>query len=945
MKRALKGWLVGSLVLGSIAWAGPAAAQIVWPQPILTQVVSGVSDPVHIAHAGDGSGRLFIVERAGRIRIYQNGSLLSTPFLDITSRTSVGGERGLLSVAFPPGYETNGRFYVFYTQAVGGDLVIARYHVTANPNVANASSEEILLIIEHSSATNHNGGQLAFSPTDGYLYISTGDGGNTPAEAQNLSGLLGKLLRIDVESGAVPYAIPPDNPFLLTGGARQELWARGLRNPWRFAFDQANGDLYLADVGQNSWEEVDVQRDTSLGGENYGWNIMEGLHCYQVATCNQAGLTLPVLEYSSTGSDCAIMGGVVYRGSAYPRMQGVYFYADYCTGKIWGLQHDGTTWQSSLLTTFGSFAALTSFGEGEDGSIYFTDSAGGAIYRITDNVATTADMRVTMAASPSTATVGQPVTLTATVTNLGGATATGVTLNETLATGPTIGTITASQGNCSRVNQAVTCALGTLANGASATVAVVLTPAAAGTLTNTATVSATQSDPNTANNNASLATPVISPSADLAVSLTDSPDPVAVNETLTYTVTVTNNGPSAATGVTMTDTLPAGVTFVSATPSQGSCSGTNTVTCSLGSLGIGVTATTTIRVTAPGAVGTLTATASVSAGQPDPNSGNNNTTASTSVVLPSPLTNISTRAFVGTGSDAAVGGFIISGTGTKQVLIRGFGPTLADFGVAGALANPTLELSWDDDNNPNTPAIVVLTNDDWGLPLAQCSAPVVACGTPQAIADTGMSADSYAPSNPNRGLDAAVLLTVPPGTYTATLRGVSNGTGVGLIGVDDVDSNQSATLINISTRAFVGTGANAAVGGLIVGGTAPKQVLLRGFGPTLTSFGVAGAMANPVLELYWDDDNNPNTAAMLIVTNDNWGITLASCSAPVVSCGTPQDIINTGMSANTYAPSNPNRGLDAALLVTLPPGTYTATLRGVSNGTGVGLIGVDEIVP
>jgi hypothetical protein len=213
------------------------------------------------------------------------------------------------------------------------------------------------------------------------------------------------------------------------------------------------------------------------------------------------------------------------------------------------------------------------------------------------------------------------------------------------------------------------------------------------------------------------------------------------------------------------------------------------------------------------------------------------------------------------------------------------------------------------------------------------------------IQNTGLSANTYAPSNANRGLDAALLLTLPPGTYTARLSGVSNGTGVGLIGIDDVDTTQTAQLINISTRAFVGTGANVEVGGFIISGTANKQLLIRGFGPTLTSFGIAGALANPTLDLYWDNDNNPSTAAILVLSNNDWGTALGSCPAPVVSCGTPTDIQNTGLSANTYAPSNPNRALDAALLLTLPPGTYTARLSGVSNGTGVGLIGVDQIGP
>jgi len=309
------------------------------------------------------------------------------------------------------------------------------------------------------------------------------------------------------------------------------------------------------------------------------------------------------------------------------------------------------------------------------------------------------------------------------------------------------------------------------------------------------------------------------------------------------------------------------------------------------------------------------------------------------------LANISTRAFVGTGSSAAVGGFIISGTGNKQVLIRGFGPTLSSFGITGALANPTLELSWDDDGNPVTAPLQLAVNDNWGTQAAPCNAPVVACGTPQDITNTGMSADTYAPSNPNRALDAALLVTLPPGLYTVSLSGVSNGTGVGLIGVDDVDTNQTATLVNISTRAYVGTGTDAAVGGFIISGTTNKQVLIRGFGPTLSSFGVSGALGNPTLELSWDNDGNPLTAPLQLAVNDDWGTPAAPCNAPVVACGTPQDIANTGMSADTYAPTNANRGLDAALLVTLPPGLYTVALSGVSNGTGVGLIGVDAVGP
>jgi uncharacterized repeat protein (TIGR01451 family) len=456
-------------------------------------------------------------------------------------------------------------------------------------------------------------------------------------------------------------------------------------------------------------------------------------------------------------------------------------------------------------------------------------------------------------------------------------------------------------------------------------------------------VSATQSDPNTANNSASLQTSVVAPSADMAVSVTDAPDPVAVNETLTYTVTATNNGPSGATGVTVTNAVPSGVTFLSATSSQGSCSGSGTVSCSVGSLGVGGSVSITIKVTAPGTTGTLSDTAGVSSNQPDPVSGNNSAAASTSVVAPSTLANISTRAPVGTGESVAVGGFIVTGSGTKQVLIRGFGPTLSG-AVGGPLANPVLDLYADQDNDPLTPAVLVVSNDNWGTALTTCPSPVVSCGSPQDIRNTGRSADSYAPTNPNRHLDAALLVTLSPGTYTAALRGVNNDTGVGLVAINDMDMNPTATLVNISTRAAVGTGENVAVGGFIISGTAPKTVLLRGFGPTLSG-AVAGALANPVLDLYADQDSNPSTPATLVVSNDDWGTALSACPQPVVNCGSPQDIRNTGRSADNYAPTNPNRHLDAALLVTLPPGTYTVGLRGLNNGTGVGLVAVNAIAP
>jgi glucose/arabinose dehydrogenase len=296
--------LAGVLGLGGPLWAAP--------QIDLQPVASGLANPTAITHAGDGSGRLFITLQAGRIVIYSGISILASPFLDITSLVASGGERGLLSVAFHPNYRNNGVFFVDYTNTAG-DIVIARYSVSQDPNVADPNSAAILLTIPHPNFANHNGGQLQFGP-DGYLYIGVGDGGSAgdPSNhGQSLDTPLGKLLRIDV-NGAPPYAIPGDNPFVRVMGALPEIWAYGLRNPWRFSFDRSTNDLFIADVGQDSWEEVDFQ-PAGQGGQNYGWRLMEGNHCFNPSSnCNPGGLTLPILEYEHGPGDsigCSISGG------------------------------------------------------------------------------------------------------------------------------------------------------------------------------------------------------------------------------------------------------------------------------------------------------------------------------------------------------------------------------------------------------------------------------------------------------------------------------------------------------------------------------------------------------------------------------------------------------------------------------------------------------------
>jgi hypothetical protein len=337
---------------------------------------------VDITHAGDGSGRLFIVLQGGRIVIFDGVQILSPPFLDISSLVSSGGERGLLGAAFHPNYVGNGFFYVSYTDTTGAS-VIARYSISLDPNRAGPASDVIILTIPQ-PFSNHNGGQLHFGP-DGYLYIGVGDGGSggdPQNNGQDLGTLLGKILRIDVDSG-LPFTVPPDNPFVGIIGARDEIWSFGLRNPWRFSFDRLTGDMFIGDVGQNSWEEVNFQPSTSTGGENYGWRLMEGNSCFNPTTnCNNGTLTLPILVYNHSVG-CSVTGGYRYRGSKNANLNGLYLYGDFCTGLIWGAQEDGPDgWNTTVLldTNF----SISTFGEDESGEIYFAhlSATNGAIYKV-----------------------------------------------------------------------------------------------------------------------------------------------------------------------------------------------------------------------------------------------------------------------------------------------------------------------------------------------------------------------------------------------------------------------------------------------------------------------------------------------------------------------------------------------------------------------------------
>jgi glucose/arabinose dehydrogenase len=351
------------------------------PSIALEPIATGLADVVSITNAGDN--RLFITLQNGLVMIHDGTRVLPEPFLDIRSLVTSDGERGLLSVAFHPDYALNGLFYVNYTNT-GGHTVVARYSVLPqNPNRANQSSAVPILAINQ-PFQNHNGGQLQFGP-DRYLYIGTGDGGSggdPNNRAQNLGDLLGKMLRIDV-NGVSPYAIPPSNPFVGHPGVRPEIWSFGLRNPWRFSFDRASGDLWIADVGQGKWEEIDYQPAASIGGENYGWRRMEGSHCFNPpSNCNTGALVLPVIEYDHD-SGCSVTGGYIYHGTMSPRLNGMYIYGDYCSGKIWGATRnaDGSVTTRELLDV--SFN-ISTFGEDVNGEVYVGGYSNGTLYRIVD---------------------------------------------------------------------------------------------------------------------------------------------------------------------------------------------------------------------------------------------------------------------------------------------------------------------------------------------------------------------------------------------------------------------------------------------------------------------------------------------------------------------------------------------------------------------------------
>ncbi len=393
-RRFINAWLWGLLALLAAHWlAFPTAqGQEEWPSIQLTLVINGLTRPVHLADAGDDSGRLFVVEQGGLVKIVRNGQIEQTPFLDIRERVNADcSECGLLSIAFPSDFANKRYFFVSYTAKENlapspapetepdgaNDNVIARFRLTNDDDLADAASEERLLLVNQ-PYSNHNGGLIAFGP-DGLLYVGIGDGGRggDPLNTgQRGDTLLGKLLRVEVGATGL-YTVPTTNPFAGSATVRPEIWASGLRNAWRFSFDRDTGDLYIADVGQDDYEEVNFQSANSAGGENYGWNIAEGAHCFGAETCDMTGLTPPIWEYGHNVGE-SVTGGFVYRGAT-PALRGIYLTGDFSTGRIWGLRRQAQSWESKEFLN--SDVQIASFGEDAAGELYVVDY-GGALYRV-----------------------------------------------------------------------------------------------------------------------------------------------------------------------------------------------------------------------------------------------------------------------------------------------------------------------------------------------------------------------------------------------------------------------------------------------------------------------------------------------------------------------------------------------------------------------------------
>lgn len=442
--------LGGVMVVTVMSWWAAAATPTTPSGGLnlsLVPFASGLNSPVALVNAGDT--RLFVVEQDGVIKIIQpNGTVLGTPFLDITGRVdSSQNEEGLLGLAFHPDYDNNGYFYVNYTHTDGSSVRrtrISRFEVTANPNVADPDSEEILLTVVQPE-WNHNAGDIHFGP-DGYLYIPLGDGGSGGDpwnNAQTMTTILGKINRIDVDegTGAAPdcvgqgtgsYTIPNSNPFINgPGSSCDEIWAVGTRNPWRSSFDRQTGDFWIADVGQGDYEEINFQPASSSGGENYGWRCYEGNHPYNTSGCGPSGnYDFPIFEYSHT-LGCSVSGGYVYRGTTYPEMIGHYFLADYCSGRFWDIVSDGGGgWTATMHTNLMAYG-YASFGEDINGEMYVVNQSNGNVYRLTEDTVAGPILDITKS-GPGQAAPGELITYTLTVVNSGSSPANNLVISDTV---------------------------------------------------------------------------------------------------------------------------------------------------------------------------------------------------------------------------------------------------------------------------------------------------------------------------------------------------------------------------------------------------------------------------------------------------------------------------------------------------------------------------------
>ncbi len=564
------GWsLLGSrLAFSSADVMAAPAAQLDLSLALFSE---GLSLPTSIANTGvPGDGRLFVTQQGGQIRIVTAAAtILSTPFLDISSSVSLFGENGLLGLAFDPDYANNGTFYIYYTRLSDRNNVLARYQVSGNANVADASSGVILLTAVQPK-DGHNGGALAFG-ADGYLYVAIGDGGLSdggvpPTAPQDRTSLLGKILRLDVSQGTAHlpdcgtghYTIPADNPFRNgPGGDCDEIWALGLRNPWRISFDRSTGDLYIADVGENSWEEINYQSASSSGGHNYGWPCHEGNAMHYAPACQSVTYTFPVFTYAhgDPTNHCSVTGGYVYRGQQYPAMQGHYLLADFCSGFIWNLHPSGSGWEAhdyGALTVF-----PTTFGEDVAGELYLAELFGGKIFRVVENSVPSPPSLAIQKTGPTESGAGAPIEYQITVTNMGSSPANGLIITDTLPVGAAY---LASPGG-SLQNGVVVWNVGELAAGGSVTVEFAVT--AVQTVTNfdygAQAVGGVKVMGDTA-----VTTLIISPELSIFKA---APAHVQTGEPVSYTLTVRNDGTLPANNLTITDTLPVGTSLLSATDS------------------------------------------------------------------------------------------------------------------------------------------------------------------------------------------------------------------------------------------------------------------------------------------------------------------------------------------------------------------------------------------